>query len=504
MLTVNAFVAVTLVVGLVNGIAIAAFFGLTARVDAFYAALMIPALFVALCIDYMGKNFLPILAKARRESYQTASEVTSSVVTIISLFSVTVAVVLVLASRPLFGALLPGFDTEDVELVRQYFLIMAPALVLISATTFHEYVCQHDEEYSRIVAIKSALPLANFCAIVLAGPFIGEYALPIGYTAGHAIIFVLMMRRARYQYRPRIRVRPDWERQIFTNSAIVMSTGFIARSRSLIANYFASQLGSGAIAALALAYRLKEPLERTMFTGVRMLMFSRTARLAVDKNTREVARLYDFGLSATFLLLCPALWWIGLNSGEIVEVVFERGAFNASMTAVVALALIGYLPSVLFLGVNGLMSNAFYAMNRVAVPAAVMPIGTLVYLALAPLVYRPFGVFGLAFTTSVVAAVIFFLLMFFLSKRVPQINARTLLLRLAGYATVAGIAFVLPAVGTADMAIDGAFKAVISLIVGMLLYVSALFLLRDQTLTGLYEYVQRGRRGLASAGGTAP
>src|SRR5690606_37879324 len=101
---------------------------------------------------------------------------------------------------------------------------------------------------------------------------------------------------------------------------------------------------------------------------------------------------------------------------------------------------------------------AFYAMNRVAVPAAVMPIGTLVYLALAPLLYRPFGVFGLAFTTSVVAAAIFVLLLFFLSRRVPEFGARTLILRLAGFATVGGIAFVLPMAAMTNLAVDDAFK----------------------------------------------
>ena len=85
LLTANGLVAVTLIVGFASNIAIAALFGLTRRVDAFFAAVVLPNLFQALFVDYLGKNFLPTLARAKKESEGLASEVTSSVVTIVAL-----------------------------------------------------------------------------------------------------------------------------------------------------------------------------------------------------------------------------------------------------------------------------------------------------------------------------------------------------------------------------------------------------------------------------------
>ncbi len=60
----NALVLASLGIGLLNNVLIAALFGLTRNVDAFYAAMMLPSLFMVLCVDYLGKNFLPVLAQA--------------------------------------------------------------------------------------------------------------------------------------------------------------------------------------------------------------------------------------------------------------------------------------------------------------------------------------------------------------------------------------------------------------------------------------------------------
>jgi peptidoglycan biosynthesis protein MviN/MurJ (putative lipid II flippase) len=198
---------------------------------------VLPSLFQALFVDYLGKNFLPTLARARKESESLASELTSSIVTIVGLITAAVALVLALASGPLFALMLPGFSAEDNELVQRYFWIMAPAMVLMAITVFHQYLCQYDEKFVRISAIQAAVPLANLIAVLGAGPIIGEYALPVGFLAGHFIVFLLMTHGARYRYSFRVRIRKQWEGKIFANSAIMMSSGLLARTGSLVTNY---------------------------------------------------------------------------------------------------------------------------------------------------------------------------------------------------------------------------------------------------------------------------
>lgn len=491
LVTVNALVTSTLIIGFAGNVAIAALFGLTRRVDAFFAAVVLPNLFQALFVDYLGKNFLPTLAKARKEGESLASELTSSIVTIVALAAGAVALALAVASGPLFELMLPGFSAEDNALVRRYFFIMAPAMVLIAVTVFHQHVCQYDEKFVRIAAVQAALPLANIVAVLGAGPIIGEYALPAGYLAGHAIVFALMARGARYRYSIRVRIRRNWEGKIFTNSAIVMGSGLLARTGALVTNYFASQLGSGAISALAVAMKLTTPLGRTIFTAVKMFMFSRTSRLAADGNSKEIARLQAFALGASFLLLAPLLWWIGVNSGVVVETLFLRGDFDQRMAGLVSLALIGALPYVLFDGGNGLMSNAFYATDRIAVPALVMPLGTLMYLATAPWLSEHHGVLGLTAGMSLAGATVFFILVVMLARHLADFSATRTTWHLVRYAALAAICIGLPAIGMSRLDASRLTVAAVSLGLGFSLYVLVPLVLRDPLLLAVQQYLRR-------------
>jgi putative peptidoglycan lipid II flippase len=494
---VNALVIGGLAIGLLSNVLIAALFGLSHRVDAFFAAAVLPTLFMVLCVDYLGKNFLPVLASAKTVGESCASSVTSSIVTTAALLAALVTAVLVIFREPLFAALLPGFDAATLALVGNYFAIMAPSIVLMAVNTFHEYVWQYDERFTYVSLTRTALPAANLLSIVALSPWLDEYCLPVGYLLGNVAVFLLLLRGLPYRYRPYIALRAGFERKVFTNSAVVMSTGFLARSKSIVINYLGSQLGGGAITALALANKLTEPLERSAFTGIRMLMFSDTVRLVVADDRRALGSLYSNGLRAAFLVLVPLLWWIGLNSEAVVNVLFRRGEFTPEMATVVAAVLMGLVPSVLFLGVNQLLSNAFYAMDRVMVPAIVMPLGTLIYIAAAIPLSASFGTPGLAVATTAASLAVFVALLVIVGRQLPEIGLLRTSAELALYSVLGGTAMLGAAGALSALELTPLAIAAISLPLGATAYGLALFLGGDRTFNGLLG-LARDYLGLSS------
>jgi len=484
---VNALVIAALGLGLLSNVLIAALFGLSQRVDAFFAAAVLPSLFMALCIDYLGKNFLPVLASAKGVSEACANSVTSSIVTMAALLAVAVTIVLVAFSKPLFAVILPGFDADALSLVSRYFAIMAPSMVLMAVNTFHEYALQYEERFTYVSLSRTALPAANLAGLLLLAPWLDEYCLPVGYLIGHVTVFFMLLRGLPYRYRPQIKLRPGFERRVFTNSAIVMSTGLLARSRSIVLNYLASLLGSGAIAAVALASKLTEPLERSAFTGIRMLMFSQTVRLAVAEDRRGIGLLYNNGLRAAFLVMAPLLWWIALHSQTLVQLLFVRGEFTREHAAVVGGVLLALTPSVVFLGVNQLLSNAFYAMDRVKVPALVMPFGTLVYIAAAVPLSAWLGTQGLAVATTTAAITVFAALLIAMARQVPEIRLLRTAGQLAIYAVLGGTAILAAGSLLGGLALTPTTVAAAALPLGTTAYAVALFCGGDRTFRALLE-----------------
>jgi len=297
----------------------------------------------------------------------------------------------------------------------------------------------------------------------------------------------MLLRRLPYRYRPQIKLRPGFERRVFTNSAIVMSTGLVARSKSIVLNYLASLLGSGAISAVALASKLTEPLERSAFTGIRMLMFSQTVRLAVADDRRGIGLLYSTGLRAAFLVMAPLLWWIGLNSEALVQLLFVRGEFTQQHALVVAGVLLALAPSVVFLGVNQLLSNGFYAMDRVKVPALVMPFGTLLYVAAAVPLSAWLGTEGLAIATTSAAIFVFAALLIAMARQVPEIGLLRTTGHLAFYTVLGGTAMLAAAALLGRLALPPTAVAAAALPLGATAYGAALYFGGDRTFRSLLE-----------------
>jgi peptidoglycan biosynthesis protein MviN/MurJ (putative lipid II flippase) len=266
-----------------------------------------------------------------------------------------------------------------------------------------------------------------------------------------------------------------------------MSTGLFARSKSLFVNYFASLLGGGVITAIALATKVTEPAQRTAFYAARMVMFSRTARMFQGGEIAALVRLYEFGVKASFLILAPILWWVGLHAHAIVDLAFGHGAIAAREVRLVGSVLIALIPSVLFLGVNQLLSNAFYAMDRIKIPALIMPAGTLLYAAAAGPASAAFGAPGLTLTTTLVSVVLFLLLLSLLARALPGLRAGRTLLRVAGYCAWSGVCLVGCTWIVQAAWPDALVAAVVSLPAGIALYGGMLLLLRDRTLLRILE-----------------
>jgi putative peptidoglycan lipid II flippase len=186
-------------------------------------------------------------------------------------------------------------------------------------------------------------------------------------------------------------------------------------------------------------------------------------------------------MRVAFLLLSPLLWWVGLNSHAIVQLFFERGQFTPEMADLVGGTLTALIPSVLFLGVNQMLSNAFYAMNRVAVPAAVMPFGTLIYVAIAVPMSAILSTEGIALATTTTAVVTFGALLVCLARLVPAIRPARTAVHLASYGFLAGGALLTTNVLMGAFDLPPLAVAVLSLPLGVGLYVLALALLGDAT-----------------------
>jgi putative peptidoglycan lipid II flippase len=217
-----------------------------------------------------------------------------------------------------------------------------------------------------------------------------------------------------------------------------------------------------------------------------MLMFSQTVRLAVARPLRH-RHAAQHRLACGLFVMAPLLWWIALNSHTLVQLLFVRGEFYRASTRQKSGRVARATPSVVFLGVNQLLSNAFYAMDRVKVPALVMPFGTLVYIAAAVPLSEWLGTQGLAVATTTAAMTVFAALLIAMARQVPEIGLVRTICQLAFYAVLGGTAMLAATSLLGRLALTPTAVAAAALPLGATAYAAALFFGGDRTFRALLE-----------------
>ncbi|MET9095517.1 lipid II flippase MurJ [Streptomyces cyaneofuscatus] len=262
------------------------------------------------------------------------------------------------------------------------------------------------------------------------------------------------------------------------------------QSQVLVERFLASTLPAGAISHLNYAQKVAQ-MPMVLSLMICTVTFPVVAR-AMASGQREKARQRverDLALAGMVVLLGTAV--VLGYAPQIIEVLFQRGAFDTADTEATAQVMRVYAAGLLGHCLVGALSRPFFSSGRPTwFPAFAMGTGLLVTMGAGyALTYR-FGVSGIATANAVGISTTALLLLMGLGTRVVPIRARAVALslgRLAGAALVAGAA----GWAAAQLVPD----AVLSLAAGCVLVPAVFFLtglaLRSPEVVSLLALIRR-------------
>lgn len=212
------------------------------------------------------------------------------------------------------------------------------------------------------------------------------------------------------------------------------------QAQVLVERFLASPLPGGAISHLNYAQKVAQ-MPMVLSLMICTVTFPVVAR-AMAEGDEEGARLRverDLALAAMVVLLGTAM--VLGYAPQIIEVLFQRGAFDAEDTATTATVMRVYAVGLLGHCLVGALSRPFFSASRPTwYPAAAMAAGLVVTTAAGAVAAERFGVHGIAAANAVGISTTALLLLGGLGSRVVPIRVRTVAASLARLAAAAAAA----------------------------------------------------------------
>lgn len=320
---------------------IAALFGASASLDAFWVAYSLPLLLPSLLTTVVTVAFVPrFMANLEGREGPDAWAGANTFFTLILAFSVVATVLMHVHADVLVGWLAPGLAgaprAKAIELTR----VLLPCVPLLTLSSVLSAISNARERFV-LPALEGVLTnITVITAAWLAASSLGVAALTFGVLAGFLLQAAVLLWGARDDLRRNIRPRlaiahPDFRAPtahlvpLFVGSVGSVFTG-------LINQFFLSHGGEGAISAMAYA---------AMFAFLPVEVFAQAVITAVYPSfgrhfalgeVEAAATAFGEGVRFLLFLTLPAAVLLLLFAEPMVTLLLERGAFTPAQTAMTA------------------------------------------------------------------------------------------------------------------------------------------------------------------------
>ncbi|MEQ7127116.1 murein biosynthesis integral membrane protein MurJ [Actinopolymorpha sp. B11F2] len=394
--------AASALLGFGRDVVIAAVFGAGAVLDAYLVSQGLMNLILGLVAGAMAKALVPVVARATatEEAAQRANHSATVVLSVTVLVLGVASVMLWLLTRPVVRVLAPGFDAAQSELAVTSTRIILVAVVFVAGTNLLAAVAQARRRFFWAGVQGVPFNLVMIGTVAAFGPRYGVAALAAGFVLGSAARLVCQLvplRAIGLRLRISFDLRDPGFRSVARLAPPLLVGSAIVNVNTLVDRAVGSFLGEGVISALSYGWRLVTLPEMLVVVSLVTVLYPAFGAAADDRG--ELRRLVGQGLSTVMVVIAPMSAALLVCAPFVVQLVYQRGSFDAEAGEATSTAVMWYAPALLALAWREVVTRASYAVGDTVTPVLValvaMAVNVVGDVTLGPV----FGVPGLAGTT---------------------------------------------------------------------------------------------------------
>ena len=506
MTTVAGLTGLSRIAGFIRDVLTASILGAGPIADAFFVALKLPNFFRRVTAEgAFSVSFVPVYTETLEKDGDQAAQKFASNIFMVMLSALSVFTIIMIAAMPfvVYG-IAPGFvgDAARYDVAVDLARVTFPYLLCMSLTAMLGGVLNAHDKFAPFAFAPVLFNLSLIAALLMNDLFeTAGHALAWGVLAAGLLQLVYLWVSVIRAGLPIKIVKPTLSPR--TKKVLkLMGPGVIGAGVMHI-NLFAdliiaSFLQTGAISYLYYADRLNQLPLGVVGIAVGTALLPMLSRAFAAKDAQQSRNLYNRALEYCLILTLPAALALAVMATPIIQVLFERGAFDAADTAVTAQVLMAYalgLPAYVAIKV---FSTAHWARQDTVTPVKIAVKATITNIALSLVLVQFMGVAGIALATGLTGWMQFVMhlrvLKTYDAARIDdRLRKNAPFIALASCVMAGGLFIVLSLMG--DMFAGGLFSQIITLgavvIGGMSVYGAVLLFTKTVRISDFKNYLTK-------------
>lgn len=424
------------ILGYIRDMIQAFYLGTSGSMDAFTIAYVIPNLLRRLTGEgAMTAAFVPVFTQLKKEkSKEELWKFANAFFFDLTLIMTALSVLGVVFSPLLVKVIAFGFKGVQgkseltIALTRimfpYIFLISLAALAMAILNSFHKFFVPAFTPVLFNLAIISAAVL--FARRAEEPAFVFAAGVVLGGILQLAFQIPFLWKRG-MRFRPLLSFSHPAVRKVGRLIAPGIFGAGIYQINFALSRLLASSLEEGSVSALYYSSRVEELTLGLFSIALSIAILPTFSELVSQGDIYAMKKTLVFSLKLIFLVTLPAMTGLLVLNHPIIQILFQRGEFNAQSTAMSSLCLFYFAFGLPFISGVKILAPAFYSLKDTKTPVIVAFFVVLGYVFFSFVLMSPLRVGGIALALSLSSLFNFVILFFLLEKKIGKVEKKDIL-----------------------------------------------------------------------------
>lgn len=394
---------VSVAVNFVSQMVLAYYFGAKSERDAYFSAVTVPLYLITLFVGSVSVIFLPFFVEFRKKSsaHEIVKFVSGTMGACILFLTIITIVCFFFSDRIVFW-IAPGYDSQQLELTANLFRILIFIVLLQSLTNLFTVFYHVDNRFLWPAISPIITPIVSLVSVLLFHSY-GIVSLAVGVLVGSFLSMITLLpavlKNIKTEYLKDL-VNPNTSKVIRLVLPLIAS-GAIYRLYTIIERMIASKLPSGSVSYLGYTSQIYLLLATIASGSIATTFYPVMSEAWAERNQIQFNKILNRGIKIILLITFPIAAIFLVLGNPIVEILFERGAFDYKARQAVASCLSMVMGAFIFGSIGNILIKVFYITNNTLTVSFISILEVIVYAITGYVLATYYSYLGLALTLTI-------------------------------------------------------------------------------------------------------